>query len=126
MTAGSRWSLVEPRPVDHGAELDVLDDAEAGEQPDVLPGAGDPGARAIAWAGSRVASTPSMVIVPALGKSAPEMVLSKVVLPEPLGPISPTISPGRSSRPTPSSARRPAKSLVTPATLSVPSGSTRK
>ncbi len=52
-------------------------------------------ARATSWAGHRVASLPSIRMRPALGPKRPEMMLRSVVLPEPFGPISPTISPGR-------------------------------
>ena len=69
-------------------------------------------ARATSWAGHRVASRPSIRMRPALGEKRPEMMLRSVVLPDPFGPISPTISPGRRLRSTPSRARRPAKFLI--------------
>jgi hypothetical protein len=59
------------------------------------------------------------LIEPAVGGSAPEMQLNSVVLPEPFGPISPRISPSRTSKETPLSAVNPPKRLVTPATLSM-------
>src|ERR1044071_4066912 len=46
------------------------------------------------------------------------MRLNSVVFPAPLGPINARRSPGCTSRPTPSTARRPPKCLVTPSNLS--------
>src|SRR5436309_10533946 len=51
---------------------------------------------------------------PASGRQKPAMQLNRVVLPEPFGPISPTISPSRTAKSTPSTATRPPKRLVTP------------
>src|SRR6266851_1893464 len=48
-----------------------------------------------------VMSTPLNRIVPEVGLSMPLMQLTKVVLPAPLGPITPRISPRRISRSTP-------------------------
>src|SRR5690606_40031911 len=45
--------------------------------------------------------------------SAPEMMLKAVDLLEPLGPISPTISPSRTSSERPSRARKPPKLFLT-------------
>ncbi len=47
---------------------------------------------------------PSMVQVPAVGRSRHPMMLSSVVFPEPLGPITTVNSPGSTSRSTPRSA----------------------
>ena len=55
---------------------------------------------------------------PAEGGSAPEMQLKQVVLPEPLGPMRPRISPGLTSKETPWRARKPPKRLVRPETVS--------
>ncbi len=49
-------------------------------------------------------SMPSMRIEPASGLSSPSMALSVVVLPAPLGPRRPKISPSLISRVTPSTA----------------------
>src|SRR2546422_2617875 len=68
---------------------------------------------------SRVMSSPRKVIVPAVGVSAPEMQLNAVVLPEPLGPISPRISPSLTSKETPPSAMNPPNLFVNPSTASM-------
>jgi len=46
-------------------------------------------------------------MVPEVGRSAPEMQLKQVVLPEPLGPMRPRISPGLTSKETAFSAVKP-------------------
>ena len=61
---------------------------------------------------SRVMSSSRNVTVPGSVRNAPEMQLISVVLPEPLGPISPKRSPGRMSTLTLSSAVKPPKRLV--------------
>src|SRR5258705_10995033 len=58
-------------------------------------------------------------MVPAVGGSAPEMQLKSVVLPEPLGPMRPRISPSRTSKDTPFSAVKPPKCLVRLVTVSM-------
>src|SRR5688572_9088523 len=58
-------------------------------------------------------------IVPAVGTSAPEMQLKHVVFPDPFGPMSPRISPWRTSNDTAFSAVNPPNRLVNPATLSM-------
>src|SRR5213078_1351837 len=73
--------------------------------------------------GQSVMSTPSRRTRPWLGDWKPLSTLTSVVLPAPLGPISPTISPGRSARLTASIARRPWKSTVMSATSSREPGS---
>src|SRR5688572_7393904 len=58
-------------------------------------------------------------IVPAVGTSAPEMQLKHVVFPDPFGPMSPRISPARTSNDTALSAVNPPNRLVNPATSSM-------
>src|SRR5262249_34586395 len=55
---------------------------------------------------------------PPSGLSTPAMQWKSVVLPEPFGPISPTISPASTETSTPASAVSPPKCLVTPLTSS--------
>ncbi len=64
-------------------------------------------ARATLWAGQPAISVPSRRIEPALGFSSPITSFITVDLPEPFGPISPRISPGRRSRSTFLAATRP-------------------
>ena len=52
------------------------------------------------------------------GWSAPETQLKQVVLPDPLGPMSPRISPGFTSKVMPWRATNPPKRLVRPETFS--------
>src|SRR5215813_1353781 len=59
---------------------------------------------------------------PADGASAPEMQLNAVVLPEPFGPMSPRISPSRTSNETPLSAVKSPKRFVSPETVSTARG----
>ena len=54
---------------------------------------------------SRPISLPSMTMEPAAGRSMVDTQLSKVVLPDPEGPITPTNSPASRDRDTPSRAR---------------------
>ena len=61
-------------------------------------------------------SLPWSRIAPAVGFSAPEIMFSIVVLPEPFGPISPSTSFFESSNDILSTATRPPKRLVTPST----------
>ena len=56
---------------------------------------------------SRMTSWPSAMTVPSPGVTMPQMMLMSVVLPAPLGPSSAKISPGRISRLTSLSARKP-------------------
>src|SRR6185295_4198589 len=53
-------------------------------------------------AASAVMSSPPNRICPASGRSSPESCLMKVVLPAPFGPITACVSPGRTSKSTPS------------------------
>src|SRR5690554_640864 len=50
-------------------------------------------ARARRWIGSAVTSLPWSFTVPSVGRSTPEIRLNRVVLPAPLGPITPSSSP---------------------------------
>ena len=59
-------------------------------------------------------SRPSKRMLPASLRSVPEMQFTSVLLPDPLGPIRPSRSPGRTIRSTLSSAVKPPKRLVTP------------
>jgi len=65
-----------------------------------------------------VMSAPSSTMRPSSGWSAPLMQLKSVVLPAPLGPIRPTISPGSIARETSRLAIRPPKRLVDRSTCS--------
>src|SRR5437868_10014580 len=64
------------------------------------------------WAGIAVMSCPSNTMRPPSVGSEPETQLISVVLPEPLGPISPNRSPGLTAMLTPLSAMKPPKRLV--------------
>src|SRR6185503_9351472 len=63
-------------------------------------------------------SRPSKWIEPSSLRSAPQMQLTSVLLPDPFGPINPSRSPGCTTRSTLSSAVNPPKRLVTPLTSS--------
>ena len=76
-------------------------------------------ARAIwRWA-RRLMSCPRKLILPWFSGSAPVIRLNIVVLPAPLGPIRPRISPALTSKLTLSTATRPPKRRVAPATLRI-------
>ncbi len=64
-------------------------------------------------------SSPWKRMDPAVGSRAPEMQLNIVVLPEPLGPMSPRISPSTTSKEMLLSAVKPPKRLTTPDTRSM-------
>src|SRR5690348_10163167 len=66
----------------------------------------------------RVMSAPRNRTCPAVGARNPVTRLNRVVLPAPFGPISPTISPSRTSNDTPSTARSPPKVRDSPETSS--------
>jgi hypothetical protein len=51
-------------------------------------------------------SSPANRMVPPLGRFSPTMARASVVLPEPLSPTIPTVSPSETLRSTPSSARK--------------------
>src|SRR5690349_8381549 len=63
-------------------------------------------------------------MTPASGRMAPAMALISVDLPAPFSPTRHTISPARTSRETPLSARTPAKDFSTPSQTSSGSGIT--
>src|SRR5258705_234538 len=64
-------------------------------------------------------SAPRNRIEPSVSASAPEMQLNAVVSPDPFGPISPRISPSRTSNDTALSAVNPPKRFVRPVTVSI-------
>src|SRR5262245_31415628 len=66
-------------------------------------------------------SLPSSRIEPELGRSVPAIRLKVVLLPEPLGPMRPRISPACTSKDTWLTARNPPKRLQRPSTLSITS-----
>src|SRR5689334_6339936 len=66
-------------------------------------------------------SRPTKVIVPASGRCAPAIAFSSVLLPEPLGPISPWKLPGRTVTSTPSRALSAPKRLPSPRTSKIAS-----
>src|SRR5512136_2106717 len=66
-------------------------------------------------------SRPSKRMPPSSFLSVPAMQLTSVLLPEPLGPIRPTRSPGPTAKSTPSSAVKPPNRLMTPDTSSIAS-----
>ena len=57
--------------------------------------------------------SPAKMTLPVSLRSVPQMQLTSVLLPEPLGPIRPTRSPSATARSTPSSATKPPKRLPT-------------
>ena len=77
-----------------------------------LEGASDAG-RAIACGRQALEVAPSSVMCRSRPRSRPLIALSSVVLPDPLGPISPTISPRSSVKETSRSASTPPKRLLT-------------
>jgi hypothetical protein len=62
--------------------------------------------RARSYIGRSVISSSSRKTFPLVGRILPTIMLNVVVLPAPLGPSSPTISPGATARPTSSTAGR--------------------
>src|SRR5436305_931592 len=70
--------------------------------------------RAIAWASRPTSRRPRKTISPAAGARSPVSALKSVVLPEPLGPITPTVSPSATATFTPSRATSPSKRTVSP------------
>src|SRR5262245_19523221 len=67
-------------------------------------------------------SRPSKRIDPLFGTSAPASMLKMVLLPEPLGPIKPTISPCSTANDTLLTAVNPPNRLVSPAVVSIDRG----
>jgi hypothetical protein len=63
-------------------------------------------ARANAWVGFRVTSSPSRSTAPLVGAMRPEATRAMVVFPAPLGPTMATASPGATVIDTPKSARK--------------------
>ena len=63
-------------------------------------------------------SRPSKRMEPAFGTSVPESMLKIVLLPEPFGPMSPTISPFSIVKETWCTAVKPPKRLESPSTVS--------
>src|SRR5271156_941413 len=59
-----------------------------------------------------------MRMAPASGRITPAIIFRSVVLPDPLGPISPSTSPGDTDNETPLTATRPPNALVKPSTCS--------
>src|SRR2546430_779319 len=74
--------------------------------------------RAIAWASRPVSRRPRKTTSPAAGAKRPVSALKSVVFPEPLGPITPTVSPSATTTSTPSRATSPPKRTVRPVTSS--------
>ncbi len=66
-----------------------------------------------AWAGRVSIARPAMTIRPEVGRWLPARQSNIVVLPAPLGPTSPTISPASTVKDIPSTATWPPKRLVT-------------
>src|SRR5690554_5372297 len=71
-------------------------------------------ARAMRWAGRPVTGSPRSNTSPEVGANVPAMTLNSVVLPAPLGPMTPVILPRWTSKETSSRAVSPEKVLVTP------------
>src|SRR5215204_2124524 len=69
--------------------------------------------------------SPSIMTVPSVGATTPEMHLMSVDLPAPLGPTMQCTSPGMTSKSTPSRARTPGYCLTTPRTSSTGVGMSR-
>src|SRR5208282_3936670 len=72
--------------------------------------------RAMRAGGRPAISRSSNITLPALGSSSPEIRLTRVVLPAPLGPITAWIRPARKASDTPSTAARPPKRRAKPRT----------
>src|SRR5436190_28580 len=70
--------------------------------------------------GKPPSSRPSNRMLPSVGRKTAVIRLNSVVLPEPFGPISPTISPSAIDRSTRRTAARPPKYLETPASSRMP------
>src|SRR5262245_55565755 len=77
--------------------------------------------RAMACGARPAMSRPSNAMRPASGRRKPLTTLNSVVLPAPLGPISAVTVPACTSKPAPSTARRPPKRRRTSSTTSRPS-----
>ena len=77
-----------------GAGHDVLQRRQPGEEPDALKRAGDAEAGELRAGGPCAASARATRRSPSSGRTKPQMTLKSVVLPAPLGPMTPTTSPG--------------------------------
>src|SRR5262249_2131858 len=64
-------------------------------------------------------SLPFQSTLPEVGGRSPAIMLRSVVLPEPFGPMMPTISPGSTAKEISATATRPANCLLSPRTSSV-------
>src|SRR5260370_18552313 len=73
----------------------------------------------ILCAGRPVMSSSWKRIEPAVGRSAPATRLKVVLLPDPFGPMRPTISPSRTSKDTRLTARKPPKRLESSVATSI-------
>ena len=93
---------------------DVFVHGERGKRLDDLEGSSDPHTGALRRTRRSVTSCPSNTTLPAFDFMCPLMILNSVVLPAPLGPIRPTISPGRTSKLTLLTATRPPKRRTRP------------
>src|SRR5262245_48059372 len=80
---------------------------------------------ALAASGSRARSWPLIVMRPPVGLSRPAIMRMVVVLPAPLGPRNPWISPGATSRLTPSTAVNEPYFLTSASTAIIGSGGLR-
>src|SRR5438270_12606515 len=80
---------------------------------------------ALAASGSRARSWPLMATRPAVGLRRPATMRMVVVLPAPLGPRKPWISPAGTERLTPSTAVKDPYVLTSPSTSIMPSGGQR-
>src|SRR5215470_14403918 len=69
-----------------------------------------------------VTSAPASTTRPPDGRRSPQITSNRVLLPAPLGPISPVTRPGPAVSPTPSRTRFPPNATVTPLTSSDPTG----
>src|SRR5882757_1282248 len=70
------------------------------------------------WGAAPAISAPSNSIEPAVGTSVPDSMLKIVLLPEPFGPIRPTISPCSTLNDTLLTAVKPPKRFTNPLTTS--------
>src|SRR5688572_19508924 len=64
-------------------------------------------------------SRPRKAMLPAVTGNTPQMRFTVVLLPEPLGPMRPTISPSRTAKSSPSTARTPPKYFESPLSSSI-------
>lgn len=94
------------------AQADVVDDPEVVE--DLGRWNVRPTPSRVRWSGrSPCTGSPTTWTVPADARASPEMALSSVLLPAPLGPITPKVSPRATSKETEFTATSPPKRTVT-------------